>query len=100
MSGTSVSYGTWRKWTGESTVEETVKIVSDYYQHELRFEDLCADVRTAINEALPEGFELRENELFGPAGYSKNLHSQIADAIFSVDIAELEVDYLQPGVKP
>jgi hypothetical protein len=100
MSETSVSCGTWRKWTGEPTVEETVEIVSDYYRDELRFEDLCAAVRTAINEALPEGFELRDNELFGPAGRSKNLQSQLVAAIFSVDIAAIEAGYLQPGVKP
>lgn len=71
MSGANTSYGTWLTEVDResTTVERTVleAFGSEGPPDGVDVDQLAADYREAINEALPEGVTLSGNEFYGPA---------------------------------
>jgi hypothetical protein len=83
--GATTSYGSWLNQTGTSlTVEQGVYESLGDFADDYDIDAIASDMRSAVNEALPDGVFLAGDELYGPwdGSYAEDT---IKNAVLSVD---------------
>lgn len=85
----TTEYGTWANATGTATVEDYVATALGEHGDDFDAEAIAADLRAAVNEALPDGVALAGNLFFGPYDTPAEERPNLREVVEGVDFWEI-----------